>query len=691
MGLFSNLLETYEKCQDAVGIVPLNDDGEADEKKTFLPFFHTTSESQSLVCVTIDGNGKFVSVVRNEKQTTIIPCSEESAGRTGTTIQPHPLCDQLAYVDKDFNKGKFEVYKGQLAQWKSDNIKLNAIYTYLTENSVVEALKTAGLFKESEFNKETGCPKENINKIGVRFSVQVEGDVTPNVWEDKALRDLWINYYYPIKIQKTNVQGIDYLGGKPLLSIVRNYPKNIIGGNPKLISCNDEDGFTYRGRFVDQDEAILVDSVSSEKVHSTLKWLVNNYGLHTEKQVVVIWAVDDNTEEIKPFGNSLDLFSDLPSVKIDSEILSKAKVEIDANYAEKVAKVLRGFGSAEKIKEHGKKIVIVIFDVANSGRMSVTFYQEFPEDTYLESIARWHEESAWHLSAFQKGKKAKGKKTKGKEESKFYRYIGCPSFEDIVFAIYGNPRVDNDKAYKVLEKNVKKQLLECMFGSSDAFPKSFVDMAASRASRPLSFTYSDGKNKGSFNEFDWRRSLDITCSLTKKYIKRKQEEEIQMELDKTRTDRDYLYGRLLAVADQLEARALYEQDKKKWGKKVFDLNSDTDSDVVSNVDSDKDSSKDNKRNHQRATNAIRLMSSFSTKPFSTWGVLHQQLNPYISQLENMRYYILIINEINSLFEDGDYISNKPLSPVYLLGYSAQYRALSNKNKTTEEKDNDVTE
>jgi hypothetical protein len=46
----------------------------------------------------------------------------------------------------------------------------------------------------------------------------------------------------------------------------------------------------------------------------------------------------------------------------------------------------------------------------------------------------------------------------------------------------------------------------------------------------------------------------------------------------------------------------------------------------------------------------------------------------------------------ALFQPGDYESNKPLSPVYLLGYSAQYRALSNKKENKEKiKDEDITE
>lgn len=120
-----------------------------------------------------------------------------------------------------------------------------------------------------------------------------------------------------------------------------------------------------------------------------------------------------------------------------------------------------------------------------------------------------------------------------------------------------------------------------------------------------------------------------------------------MELETGRRDRDYLFGRLLSVADRLERTALYKADKQ-----------DT-----------------------RATNATRLMNAFQVKPFATWGLLYQQLTPYINQLNGAGYYQSLIDSIMVLFRDGDFENNAPLSPLYLLGYSAQNRALTKNNQT----------
>lgn len=126
-----------------------------------------------------------------------------------------------------------------------------------------------------------------------------------------------------------------------------------------------------------------------------------------------------------------------------------------------------------------------------------------------------------------------------------------------------------------------------------------------------------------------------------------------MELERKRSDRDYLYGRMLAIADKIESHARYLQDKK--------------SDI-----------------EKRPTNAVRYMSAFATKPFRTWEVIYRQLNPYIQRLNGAEWYQRELDEIMSLFEEGQYENDKPLNGKYLMGYSLQRRALNSKNINGEE-------
>ncbi len=113
-----------------------------------------------------------------------------------------------------------------------------------------------------------------------------------------------------------------------------------------------------------------------------------------------------------------------------------------------------------------------------------------------------------------------------------------------------------------------------------------------------------------------------------------------MSLDRECKSRDYLYGRLLAVAEQIERRAL--------------------------TDSDKD----------RITNAEGLMQRFSNNPAKTWPIIHDHLVPYKNRLRVSKpgllwYWEDEIQKISDLFEPQDYSDSRPLSGEYLLGYYCQ--------------------
>lgn len=110
-----------------------------------------------------------------------------------------------------------------------------------------------------------------------------------------------------------------------------------------------------------------------------------------------------------------------------------------------------------------------------------------------------------------------------------------------------------------------------------------------------------------------------------------------MALDRTRNTRDYLYGRLLAYADNLEGWALSEAGEK------------------------------------RATNAAKMMHRFSQRPYTTWRNLELRLEPYRNRLSprqnNWLYQELL--ETMDLFRPEDFTNDRPLSGEFLLGYHCQ--------------------
>ncbi len=124
-----------------------------------------------------------------------------------------------------------------------------------------------------------------------------------------------------------------------------------------------------------------------------------------------------------------------------------------------------------------------------------------------------------------------------------------------------------------------------------------------------------------------------------------------MALEQDRTTRDYLFGRLLAVADHLEGRALYLADEK------------------------------------RDTSTAKLMQRFADHPYSTWRTIELSLAPYKTRLRSKRPAFLVemeklIDQIVCAFSGQDFMSEARLSGEFLLGYHCQRQTLWPKSEMT---------
>ena len=117
-----------------------------------------------------------------------------------------------------------------------------------------------------------------------------------------------------------------------------------------------------------------------------------------------------------------------------------------------------------------------------------------------------------------------------------------------------------------------------------------------------------------------------------------------MSLEEGRNSRDYLFGRLLAIAEKIESYALY---LAKEG---------------------------------RDTTAERLMQRFSDHPASTWRTIELALRPYMQRLQSNRPGYLynlkcLLDDVISRFKDDDFTRAGRLDAEFLLGYHCQRAAL----------------
>jgi CRISPR-associated protein Csd1 len=349
----SNLADTYDRVASIAGIP--DDDG-----ITLAPPSHMHAKTN--ICVTIDGSGNFLRATKDKEKESVtitIPCTENSSGRT-SGICAHPLHDQLGYLalgEKKRNK-----YLEQLSHWCGLHVKVAAVYKYVAGNTIISDLERSGI----EI-------KAKDDKLFVRFRVEIPGDLEPNLWLDQSVINVWQNYY---ESTFTNSEYC-YVTGK-FSPFTSKHPKGI---NPatngaKLISCNDETDYTYRGRFSKAEQVNTISYGASQKAHAMLRYLIEKHGRRCDTQAIAVWALDSNmsSELPIPFDNSFDIYG--KTAQTDNSNQISIAGELDTDYALKLRSALQSYGGEARLREHRGKIAVIAVDAATTGRMGVTFYQE---------------------------------------------------------------------------------------------------------------------------------------------------------------------------------------------------------------------------------------------------------------------------------------------------------------------------
>lgn len=614
MSWIEKLYQTYENNTGAIGSF--------DDKVPLLPICHSTQNAQ--ITITLDDAGNFIRavVVAKGEGRTIIPVTEESAGRTSGPM-PHPLCDKLQYVAADYcsfggdKNACHEPYKELLNAWiarDDSKWKLKAVANYIAKGQVIADLvavsvlhadnggKLLDVWSDEQTSPEIfklfpggydnkGNKKPWQADAFVRWSVEKARNPQPEVWLDQELWQSWVEYYCNIKDSRS----LCFVTGDEV-SLAVQHPAKIRndGDKAKLISSNDLSGYTFRGRFTSADEACGVGFLVTQKAHSALRWLIARQGRRDGDQAVVAWAIS-GADIPDPQADTLSfLFGD--ERKEEAPKTSYTAQEVGAALSKKIA------GYAAQLKGTDN-VVVLALDSASPGRMAISYYRELNGSDFLARIEAWHTSCCW-LQYFSK-------------DRVFY---GAPAPRDIAEVAYGR-RVDEK-----LRKATIERLLPCIVDSA-LVPLDLVESCVRRAS-----------NRNGIEYWEWEKALGIACAL---YRKQHEKEEYGMALDEERNSRDYLYGRLLALAENLEHWAL------------------------------------NVAGERRPTNAERMMQRFADHPYSTWRTLELGLVPYKTRLGGRAHKILsLIDIVHSKFDPpSDYTRDDRLSGEFLLGYHCQRAAL----------------
>lgn len=584
---------------------------------------HITAKSQIEIVIDNEGCFKEAKTVDKSDCEIMIPTTENSAARA-SDIAPHPLSDTLSYLAGDYSfyvasekeskkaDEKYGDYIAQLKKWaesENANPKVKAVYKYLERKTVIADLVENKVVELDE-NSKLSSKKINGNtyeKSLVRFRVLNDNDSESACWNDKELFYNYIEYYLsgrPGEKDKCYESGIE-------TPVCVKHPKGIVASSygAKLISSNDKSNFTYRGRFIESQEACTIGYEATQKAHIALSWLAKTQGYTVgtkEKRTYVCWC-----PEAKKVENPINsLWGD------EDETIYNSHVE----YKNEIKKLLSGRKASFSEND---TIVLTSLDAATTGRLSITYYNELGARDFLNRMESWSNNCQWFFK-------------KKNSDGKYIDSVKTPNTVRIIFCAFGEERnnfLDLDS--RVLKEQVQR-IVHCI-ADCKSIPYDIVHALFIKASNPQKYQ----------KWYNYEETLSTACAIIAKYYNRDNEEvKFKMELDRNKTDRSYLFGRLLAAAELIESRT---------------YNSDT----------------------MRITNATKLQPAFINHPLHTWKLIEDKLNPYYKQSGPAKeaYYKKLISEIFVLFETDDKNKlNLPLDEGYLIGYYLQRKEMNTKSK-----------
>lgn len=606
-----------------------------------VPISHTTQKVNIEVALT--GKGDFVRarVLRPDEMTTIIPCTEKSSARTSGLV-PHPLFDKLQYIAGDYvqyggekKKFDYEEYMKNLQDWCSSPYAhpyVQAVYTYLQKKCLIHDLseyKILPLNQDGSLMKNWKGGKENAPSIFqnmkknetafdsfVRFSVnEVRLCDDPDVW--KSFQD-----YMEEELQKEDYCYAE--GKKTKISELSPYKVRNAGDRAKLISSNDTTNFTFRGRFLTAGEAMAIGYEATQKAHSALRWLISRQGTPYGEEIILTWGMG-NEPLPSSQSDTLDMvqqgWDEFGFDRNDAAAVTKT----EESFAKAFNKVIQGY--KERIPANAS-ISVIALDAAVPGRLAIRYYRELQGSRFLERIEDWHRKFRWKLE-YRKAELKPG------EKPEQVSFIGAPAPLAIIEAAYG------EKADDKLKKQAIERILPCIIDGKN-IPVDIMKSAVYRATASVSLEF-----------WEANKVRSIACALVCGYYARKGES-ITMGLDKDCSDRSYVFGRILACAEQVE----------RHGQRL------------SGADA-----------NMRVTNAERLMVAFTKRPKHTTDLLHTKLRPYLDRIRtksnyDSSAYLTMLSLLDRLGPEA--FTDEPLSEKYLLGYASQKLAFMEKNKEYKE-------
>ena len=504
MGLMRQAYDTY--CALEKQYAGVYEEG----KEPLVPVSHQIVKADLEITLNADGKLLDARLVEKENADTIIPVTEQSSGRTGDTTSAHPLCDQIRFLSPMYPT-KYEAYLTQLHHWQSSengHPKISAVAKYVEKGTILEDMAGFGLI----LLDDKGFPAKE--KLMVRWRVESgREDDTPACWQDRSLFQAFICYYASTKNEAPVYCMVSGENAIP----AAQHPKKIINicANAKLISANDTSGFTYRGRFTDDSQAMTMSYEASQKIHSALHWLAATQKVFIGGRTFLCW---------NPKG------IEIPRAQAVFMRRNTPKQIKYSDYQKALSETLRGW---QETIPRDAGAVVAAFDAATSGRLALTYYSELLVSDFLERLHNWDAVCCWEHFPFE---------------------IQSPSLWQIADCGFGTVRVSNNQEKLETDDRILRQQVQRLLSCRVDRGKMPADIARAVAEKASNLQIMGNPLR--------EKVLSTACAVLRKYYYDWKQEEWNMALEPQKKDISYQYGRLLAVFEKIE-RDTYSADEQR--------------------------------------------------------------------------------------------------------------------------------
>ena len=634
MSLLTALLDSYDYALEHDMV------GKPDAYGNILvPMFYdsTDSDGKNILEVIISKEGQLIEYDYVPKGETIIfPVTEDSAARS-SNVAPHPIVDNMSYVVQD-GSPRNRAYMDQLEAWLAyeeiDYIRI--IYEFLKKDAAIKRIYDSILPEPVDENLKITDPKQaeekekkrekeidRIRKIYITFTIaEYDGQKNISVSDNRNLQQKYRDYFISC-LCNDKEKIICNLSGKEDYLCIKHQP---LMGTARLVSqitANDEN---WRGRFSMADQNIKLGMETSQKIHLMAKYLLSGEETRRwlgEQANMVSWFSDDLSNAVA-FDPSKS--AEMPA-GIFEKLLAEQKEKSDAPAIsdEMTENIVKSFTNGRRLFSDDATYYIAIFDKISNGRVATKYFRALSASRLKENLVAWQEK--YHWCGYSKENRDK---------------VFTPSPRRMVLAAYG---VERDGFLEISKKDFLKNQYQ-----------NILTALVEGRSIPENFEKALTVNIRHRQNYDNTWMEVKFCALA--VLKDKGGFKDAM-LNRENTDRSYLFGRLLALFERMEAGTFGEKE-------------------------------------ERSTNAEKMWTSYTNHPATMMMRLRNLLKPYERKMatseQNRGLYFKLSRDIsevtNMLHDNYDMDSaevNRPLDYGFIFRYEAQMRDIFTKrNKETEE-------